>query len=97
MEVFRKNGGDHPVVLAVGDERGLGDLSTGRPVRPRPHFLIAVSCVCKALVLIGASRSTVRSSSRFTNAFAARLPVMLRLKKRNSFGSERVRVARRMS
>ena len=63
----------------------------------RPHFWIAFSCVWNALMLIGLSRSTVRSSRRLTNAFAAGLPVALRLKNRNSFGSDRVRVARRMS
>ena len=56
---------------------------------PRPHFLIAFNCVRNALTLIGASRSTVRSSSRFTKpAFAAALPVALWLENRNSFGSE---------
>ena len=63
----------------------------------RPNFWIAFSWVRNALMLIGLSRSTVRSWSRLTNAFAAGLPVALRLKNRNSFGSDRVRVARRMS
>ena len=44
--------------------------------------------------MIGWSRSTVRSLSRLTNAFAAALPAALRLKNRNSFGSDLVRVAR---
>jgi hypothetical protein len=60
----------------------------------RPHFLIAFSRVRNAFTLIGASRSAVRSLSRSTNAFAARLPVVSRLKNRNSIGSDRVRVAR---
>ena len=63
----------------------------------RPNFWIAFSWVRKALMPIAWSRSSVRSSSRLTNAFAAALPVASRLKKRNSFGSDRVRVARRMS
>ena len=54
--------------------------------------MIAFSCVWNAFTLIGASRSTVRSLSRLTNARAAGLPVALRLKNRNSFGSDRVRV-----
>src|SRR5436309_1087235 len=40
---------------------------------PRPHFLIAFNCVWSAFSLIGASRSTVRSLSRLTNA---RVPVV---------------------
>jgi len=63
----------------------------------RPQFWIALSCVRNAFTAIFASRSTVRSSSRLTNARAAGLPVALRLKNKNSFGSERVRVARTMS
>ena len=63
----------------------------------RPHFLIAASWVRNAFSEISASRSTVRSLSRLTNARAAGLPVALRLKNRNSLGSDRVRVARRMS
>ena len=63
----------------------------------RPNFWIAFSWVRSAVMLIGLSRSTVRSSSRLTKAFPAALPVALRLKNRNSLGSERVRVARRMS
>jgi hypothetical protein len=55
--------------------------------------LIALSCVWNAFIEIGASRSTVCSLSRLTNARAAGLPVALRLKNRNSFGSERVRAA----
>ena len=64
---------------------------------PRPHVLIAFNCVWSAFTLIGASRSTVRSLRRLTNARAAGLPVELRLKNRNSFGSDRVRAARSMS
>src|ERR671911_2239281 len=60
----------------------------------QPHFLIVLSCVWNAFTEIGASRSTVRSLSRLTNARAAGLPVALRLKNRNSFGSDRVRAAR---
>ena len=41
----------------------------------RPNFWIAFSWVRKALMLISWSRSTVRSWSRLTNAFAAGLPV----------------------
>jgi hypothetical protein len=63
----------------------------------RPHFLIALSCVYKAVTEIGASRSAVRSLSRLTNARAADLPVALRLKNRYSLGSDRVRAARSMS
>jgi hypothetical protein len=63
----------------------------------RPHFLIAFSWVWNAFTLIGASRSTVRSRRRLMNAFAAGLPVALRLKNRNSFASDRVSAARRMS
>ena len=54
----------------------------------RPNFWMAFSWVWKALVLIGLSRSTVRSWRRLMNAFAAGLPVALRLKNRNSFGSD---------
>ena len=63
----------------------------------RPYLWIAFSWVRNALIPISSSRSSVRSWSRLTNAFAAGLPAALRLKNRNSFGSDRVRVARRMS
>ena len=96
VQVLGKIGGHHPVVVAVGDEGRLGDLRQVGGAE-RPHFLIAFSCVWNAFTLIGASRSTVRSLSRLTNARAAGLPVALRLKNRNSFGSERVSVARSMS
>src|SRR3954465_14651346 len=63
----------------------------------RPYFWIALSWVRNALVLIFLSRSVVRSPSLLTNAFPATLPAALRLKNRNSLGSDRVRVARRIS
>ena len=81
-----------PLAIKVGWV--IFDRSAGAE---RPHFLIALSCVWSVLTETWASRSTVRSLSRLTNARAAGLPVALRLKNRNSFGSDRVRVARRMS
>src|SRR5438093_9022221 len=67
-----------PLAIKVGWV--IFDRSSGVP---RPHFLIVFNCVWNAFTLIGASRSTVRSLSRLTNARAAGLPVALRLKNRN--------------
>jgi hypothetical protein len=96
VQVLGECRGHHPVVVAVGDESGLGEL---RQVvrRATAPLLDRLQLRPECLQLDRASRSTVRSSSRLTNARAAGLPVALRLKNRNSFGSDRVRVARRMS
>ena len=90
---------------AVGTMRSLSPLamSVGWVILDRsagverPHRLIALSWVRKALMVIFASLSSVRSSRRSTNARAARLPMSSRLKNRNSLGSFRVRVARSVS
>ena len=58
-----------PLAMSVGWV--IVDRSSGVP---RPHFLMAFSWVRNALIFIGASRSSVRSSRRLTNAFAATLP-----------------------
>jgi hypothetical protein len=71
-----------PFAISVGWM--IADRSAGVE---RPQRLIALSWVWNALMEILASRSTVRSLRRSTNALAARLPVALRLKNRNSFGS----------
>ncbi|BAS12608.1 hypothetical protein AHiyo8_09110 [Arthrobacter sp. Hiyo8] len=81
-----------PLAIRVGCVRV--DRSDGAE---RPNAWMAFSCVWNARVLIGLSRSMVRSCRRLMKAFAAGLPVALRLKNRNSLGSDRVRVARRMS
>ena len=81
-----------PLAIRVGWV--IFDRSAGAE---RPHFLIALSCVRNALILTGTSRSMVRSFNRLTKARAAGLPVALRLKNRNSFGSDRVSAARSMS
>src|SRR5512132_681043 len=96
VQVLGEVGGHHPVVVAVGDEGGLGDL---RQIvrRAASPLLDRLQLRLERLHLDRASRSTVRSLSRLTNARAAGLPVALRLKNRNSFGSDRVRVARSMS
>src|SRR5213592_96213 len=52
-----------PLAMRVGWV--IFDRSSGVP---RPHFLIDFNCVWSAFTLILASRSTVRSSSRFTSA-----------------------------
>src|SRR5512132_2513117 len=96
VQVLGERRGHHPVVVAVGDEGGLGDLRqiVRRAASPP---LDRLQLRLQRLHLDRASRSTVRSLSRLTNARAAGLPVALRLKNRNSFGSDRVRVARSMS
>lgn len=81
-----------PLAMRVGCV--ITDRSDGAE---RPKRLMACSWVPNARRPMGASRSTVRSCNRARNAFAARLPTASRLKNRNSFGSDRVSVARRTS
>ena len=81
-----------PLAISVGWV--IVDRSTGVD---RPHRLIAVSWVRNAFTVTFLSRSAVRSLRRSTNALAAGLPVELRLKNRNSFGSLRLSAARAMS
>jgi hypothetical protein len=96
VQILGKYRGHHPVVVAVGDEGRLGELRQVR--RSGAAVLLNRLELCpERLQLDGASRSTVRSLSRLTNAHPASLPAALRLKNRNSFGSAKVNAARNMS
>lgn len=96
VQVFGQCGGDHAVVVTVGDERGLGEFGEvgrgGSAVFPDCFQLRPECADADWLVAV-----PVRSSRRLMKPFAAALPLVLRLKNRNSLGSDLVTVARRIS
>lgn len=96
MQVPGQDGGGHPVVVAVGDQRWLGEgrqVGGGGAAELLDCLQLGVERI-EGDVLVAVDRALLEP---LDECFPAALPVASRLKRRNSFGSDRVRVARRMT
>jgi len=80
-QVDRVAGGHHLVLIAIHNQNRRPD-GAKILLRLRAQALIALSCLRNVAIVIGLSRSVLRSCSRFRNALAARRPFAVEVKKR---------------